>query len=70
MLAGMLVMALACWAYAIAVALARVRAIILERERVRGCGDERPCANLGAFVAMGAYGVYVWWRTCSPRSDR
>ena len=29
---GMLVMALACWMYAIAVSLARVRAIILERE--------------------------------------
>ena len=33
MLAGMLVMALAAWLYAIAVALWRVRAIILERER-------------------------------------
>lgn len=32
MLAGMLVMALAFWAYAIAAALARVRCIILERE--------------------------------------
>jgi len=32
MLAGMLVMALAAWAYAIAVALTRVRAIMLERE--------------------------------------
>ena len=32
MLAGMLVMALAFWMYAIAVALARVRLIILERE--------------------------------------
>jgi len=35
MLAGMLVMALAAWMYAIAVSLARVRAIILERERGR-----------------------------------
>lgn len=33
MLTGMLVMALACWMYAIAVALYRVRLIILERER-------------------------------------
>ena len=32
MLAGMLVMALAFWMYAIAAALMRVRAIILERE--------------------------------------
>lgn len=32
MLAGMLVMALACWMYAIAVSLCRARAIILERE--------------------------------------
>ncbi len=33
MLAGMLVMALAMWAYTIAVVLARVRCIMLERER-------------------------------------
>ena len=33
MLAGMLLVALACWMYSIAVALVRVRAIILERER-------------------------------------
>ena len=33
MLMAMLVMTLACWAYAIAVTLARVRAIIVERER-------------------------------------
>jgi len=33
MLWSMLIMALACWAYAIAVALCRVRAIILEREK-------------------------------------
>jgi heme exporter protein C len=31
MLAGMLLMALACWAYALAVALVRVRCLILER---------------------------------------
>ena len=31
MLAGMLLMALACWAYSIAVALARVRCLIIER---------------------------------------
>ena len=36
MLLGMLVMALACWMYCIAVALARVRAIMLERERHTG----------------------------------
>ena len=36
MLAGMLVMALACWMYSIAVALCRVRAIILEREQHAG----------------------------------
>ncbi|MHB1300198.1 MAG: heme ABC transporter permease [Burkholderiales bacterium] len=33
MLAGMLIMAIACWTYTIAVALSRVRLIILERER-------------------------------------
>lgn len=33
---GMLVMALACWMYAIAVALVRVRAIIIERELENG----------------------------------
>ncbi len=33
MLTGMLLMALACWMYAVAAALARVRCIILERER-------------------------------------
>jgi heme exporter protein C len=31
MLAGMLLMALACWAYSVAVALARVRCLITER---------------------------------------
>jgi len=36
MLAGMLIMALAAWCYSIAVALARVQAIILERERATG----------------------------------
>jgi heme exporter protein C len=36
MLAGMLVMTLALWLYSIAIALARVRAIILERERNAG----------------------------------
>ena len=34
MLLGMLLMAIACWMYSIAVALMRVRAIILERERL------------------------------------
>jgi heme exporter protein C len=33
MLAGMLLMALACWMYSIAVALARARCIMLEREK-------------------------------------
>ena len=33
MLTGMLLMALAAWMYSIAVALARLRSIILERER-------------------------------------
>jgi heme exporter protein C len=33
MLLGMLIMALGLWAYSIAVTLARVRSIILERER-------------------------------------
>ena len=33
MLAGMLIMVLACWMYTIAIALYRVRSIILERER-------------------------------------
>ena len=33
MLAGMLIMSLAAWFYAIAVSLARVRTILLERER-------------------------------------
>jgi heme exporter protein C len=33
MLTGMLLMAFACWMYSIAVVLARVRALILERER-------------------------------------
>lgn len=34
MLLGMLLMAIACWMYSVAVALMRVRAIILERERM------------------------------------
>lgn len=40
MLAGMLVMAFACWAYTIAVSLARVRGIILEREKSAQWVDE------------------------------
>lgn len=36
MLTGMLLMALAAWAYTIAISLTRVRAIILERERQAG----------------------------------
>jgi heme exporter protein C len=35
MLIGMLIMALAAWAYSIAVALVRVRAIIVERGEIR-----------------------------------
>ena len=42
MLAGMLVMAIAAWLYAIAVALWRVRAIILERERGSAWIEGRP----------------------------
>jgi heme exporter protein C len=38
MLSGMLLMALAAWAWCIAAALWRVGAIILERERDRGTG--------------------------------
>jgi heme exporter protein C len=34
MLAGMLLMALACWAYSVAVALARVRCLIVERATI------------------------------------
>jgi len=45
MLAGMLVMALAAWMYAIAVSLARVRAIILERERGRDMAWVQRIAN-------------------------
>ncbi|MGH8035140.1 MAG: hypothetical protein ACREO9_07940, partial [Lysobacterales bacterium] len=45
MLGGMLVMALACWMYAIAVILTRARCIILEREshakRVAGVLDNQ-----------------------------
>ena len=40
MLWGMLVMAIACWMYSIAAALARVRSIILERERQADWVDE------------------------------
>jgi len=36
MLSGMLIMTLAAWSYAIAISLARVRAIIIERERGAG----------------------------------
>jgi heme exporter protein C len=36
MFTGMILMVLAFWMYSIAVALARVRAIILERERLAG----------------------------------
>ena len=36
MLSGMLIMAFAAWFYAVAISLARVRAIIVERERGAG----------------------------------
>jgi heme exporter protein C len=42
MFTGMIVMVLAFWMYAIAVSLARVRAIILERERHAGWVRELP----------------------------
>jgi heme exporter protein C len=45
MLAGMLVMAFAFWFYSIAVILARVRAIVLERERGSSWIDERVTAR-------------------------
>ena len=46
MLLGMLVMALAFWAYCIAVALARTRNLMLERDRHAGWARE----ELGAAV--------------------
>ncbi len=62
MLTGMLVMSFAAWFYAIAVALARVRTIIVERERgaawiaaIAG-GTQR----MSTFFAMNGYGFYVW----------
>ena len=48
MLAGMLVMAIAAWFYAIAVALLRVQAIILERERATGWVGELAGGARGA----------------------
>ena len=45
MLTGMLLMALAAWMYAIAVVLARVRSIILEREREAAWVRERALAS-------------------------
>jgi heme exporter protein C len=45
MLAGMLVMTLAAWCYAIAVALTRARAIMLERES--GAAWTRAVPELG-----------------------
>ena len=61
MLVGMLMMSLAAWLYAIAVVLARVRVIIIERERGSGMGRR----NVGdgvmtEFFAMGGYAFYVW----------
>ena len=49
MLAGMLVMALAAWCYAIAVSLTRVRAIMLEREA--GAAWARGASGLAEGVA-------------------
>jgi heme exporter protein C len=48
MLIGMLLMALAAWAYSIAMALTRVRAIILERERHTAWVGEVALAARGA----------------------
>lgn len=51
MLWAMLAMAIACWMYAIAMSLTRVRAIIRERERERGVfwvGGELPAIKSGA----------------------
>jgi heme exporter protein C len=50
MLAAMLLMTLACWAYAFAVVFTRTRAIVLERERDAGWVGEltRPVARTGA----------------------
>ena len=45
MLAGMLLMSLACWMYSIAMSLARARCIMLEPAE---------------FFAMGGYAFYVW----------
>jgi heme exporter protein C len=41
MLAALLLMTLACWAYAFAVVFARTRAIVLERERHAGWVQEQ-----------------------------
>jgi heme exporter protein C len=45
MLAGMLVMTFACWAYAIAICLTRVRGVILEREKGAQWIDELIARN-------------------------
>jgi heme exporter protein D len=60
MLWGMLLMALAFWMYAIAVALARLRSIILERERQNEWGAA--CSGIAweNSSPMGGYAVYVW----------
>jgi hypothetical protein len=66
MLIGMLVMALAFWAYCImAVALVRVRTIILERERHTVWARQLVAVGMNFElvrfpVAMGGYGLYVW----------
>nr|XP_019703457.1 uncharacterized protein LOC109505411 [Elaeis guineensis] len=78
MLMGMLVMALVCWMYCIAVALARVRLIMLERERhtgvgATGIGDCMNWINFGDFLEMGGYGLYVWGsagHVCCNRGGR
>ena len=53
-------MALAFWMYSIAVALARVRNIILERERQTEWVRHASGMSVGEFFAMGGYAPYVW----------
>ncbi len=54
MLLAMLIMTFACWAYAIAVALARVRGIILERERSSAWVSNLAGAQAGAQAGVQA----------------
>ena len=68
MLTGMLLMTLAAWFYAIAVALARVRAIILERER-GAAWVGRSCAG-GRGRAMSVANSSPWAATASTSGAR